>query len=64
MNSSSDDDDDPVVREIDMYLAKGLVEKLFLFQYCVRPSRATYDFTPHLGARIKPIQQEVELFDL
>ena len=61
MNSSSDDDDDPVVKEIDMYLAKGLAEKLFLFQYPVRPSSATYDFTPHFGARIKPQQQKVEL---
>ena len=61
MLSSSDDEDDPVVREIDMYLAKGLAEKLLLFQYPVRPSTASYDFTPHLAARIKPIQQKVEL---
>jgi len=61
MPSSSDDDDDPAVREIDLYLAKGLAEKLLLFQYPVRPSNTTYDNTPHLASRIKPIHQKVEL---
>lgn len=61
MLSSSDDEDDPVVKEIDLYLAKGLAEKLLLFQYPVRPSNATYDHTPHMASRIKPVQQKVEL---
>ncbi|XP_057311947.1 DNA-directed RNA polymerase III subunit RPC5-like [Hydractinia symbiolongicarpus] len=61
--ASSEDDDmeDKVVHEIDMCLAKGLAEKLFLFQYPVRPASMTYDQTKHLAARMKPTQQKVEL---
>ncbi|XP_028331725.1 DNA-directed RNA polymerase III subunit RPC5 [Gouania willdenowi] len=58
---ASDDDDDPVVEEIDVYLAKSLADKLFLFQYPVRPSTMNYDDINHLAAKIKPKQQRVEL---
>lgn len=44
-----------------MYLAKSLAEKLYLFQYPVRPASMTYDDIPHLSAKIKPKQQKVEL---
>uniref|UniRef100_A0A8C9H2G3 RNA polymerase III subunit E n=1 Tax=Piliocolobus tephrosceles TaxID=591936 RepID=A0A8C9H2G3_9PRIM len=47
--------------EIDVYLAKSLAEKLYLFQYPVRPASMTYDDIPHLSAKIKPKQQKVEL---
>lgn len=57
----ANEEDDPVVQEIDVYLAKSLVEKLYLFQYPVRPASMTYDDIPHLSARIKPKQQKVEL---
>ncbi|XP_041672197.1 DNA-directed RNA polymerase III subunit RPC5 [Cheilinus undulatus] len=58
---ASGDDDDPIIEEIDVYLAKSLAEKLYLFQYPVRPSTMTYDDVNHLAARIKPKQQRVEL---
>uniref|UniRef100_A0A8C3AW99 Polymerase (RNA) III (DNA directed) polypeptide E n=1 Tax=Cyclopterus lumpus TaxID=8103 RepID=A0A8C3AW99_CYCLU len=47
--------------QIDVYLAKSLADKLYLFQYPVRPSTMTYDDVNHLTARIKPKQQKVEL---
>uniref|UniRef100_A0AAY4BHT1 DNA-directed RNA polymerase III subunit RPC5 C-terminal domain-containing protein n=1 Tax=Denticeps clupeoides TaxID=299321 RepID=A0AAY4BHT1_9TELE len=58
---ASGEDDDPVVQEIDVYLAKSLVDKLYLFQYPVRPSSMSYDDATHLSAKIKPKQQKVEL---
>ncbi|XP_053196963.1 DNA-directed RNA polymerase III subunit RPC5 [Scomber japonicus] len=58
---ASGDDDDPIIEEIDVYLAKSLAEKLYLFQYPVRPSAMTYDDVNHLAAKIKPKQQRVEL---
>ncbi|XP_066920648.1 DNA-directed RNA polymerase III subunit RPC5-like [Clytia hemisphaerica] len=61
MANSTFEEDDPVVHEIDICLAKALAEKLFLFQYPVRPSSFSYDHTPHLATRMKPKQQKVEL---
>lgn len=58
---ASGEDDDPIIEEIDVYLAKSLAEKLYLFQYPVRPSIMTYDDVNHLSAKIKPKQQKVEL---
>ncbi|XP_070783389.1 DNA-directed RNA polymerase III subunit RPC5 [Enoplosus armatus] len=58
---ASGDDDDPIIEEIDVYLAKSLADKLYLFQYPVRPSNMTYDDVNHLAAKIKPKQQRVEL---
>ncbi|KAL8175488.1 UNVERIFIED_CONTAM: DNA-directed RNA polymerase III subunit RPC5, partial [Gekko kuhli] len=46
---------------IDVYLAKSLSEKLYLFQYPIRPASMTYDDVTHLSAKIKPKQQKVEL---
>ncbi|KAI2577604.1 RNA polymerase III subunit E [Homo sapiens] len=54
----ANEEDDPVVQEIDVYLAKSLAEKLYLFQYPVRPASMTYDDIPHLSAKIKPKQQK------
>ncbi|EHB13194.1 DNA-directed RNA polymerase III subunit RPC5 [Heterocephalus glaber] len=59
--SMANEEDDPVVQEIDVYLAKSLAEKLYLFQYPVRPASMTYDDIPHLSAKIKPKQQKVEI---
>ncbi|KAA8581374.1 hypothetical protein FQN60_002955 [Etheostoma spectabile] len=61
INMASGDDDDPIIEEIDVYLAKSLADKLYLFQYPVRPSTMTYDDVNHLSAKIKPKQQRVEL---
>ncbi|XP_057682742.1 DNA-directed RNA polymerase III subunit RPC5 [Corythoichthys intestinalis] len=58
---ASGDDDDPIIEEIDVYLAKSLAEKLYLLQYPVRPSKMTYDDVNLLAAKIKPKQQRVEL---
>uniref|UniRef100_A0AAQ4QC28 DNA-directed RNA polymerase III subunit RPC5 C-terminal domain-containing protein n=1 Tax=Gasterosteus aculeatus aculeatus TaxID=481459 RepID=A0AAQ4QC28_GASAC len=58
---ASGDDDDPIIEEIDVYLAKSLSDKLYLFQYPLRPSTMTYDDVNHLSAKIKPKQQRVEL---
>uniref|UniRef100_A0A8C5WKX6 RNA polymerase III subunit E n=1 Tax=Leptobrachium leishanense TaxID=445787 RepID=A0A8C5WKX6_9ANUR len=55
------EDDDPIVQEIDVFLAKTLAEKLYLFQYPIRPLSMTYDGVPHLSAKIKPKQQKVEI---
>ncbi|XP_069590276.1 DNA-directed RNA polymerase III subunit RPC5 [Ranitomeya imitator] len=55
------EDDDPIIQELDVYLAKSLAEKLYLFQYPIRPSLMSYDGVPHLSARIKPKQQKVEI---
>lgn len=60
-SSMENEDDDPIIQELDVYLAKSLAEKLYLFQYPIRPSMMTYDGVPHLSARIKPKQQKVEL---
>ncbi|XP_037320262.1 DNA-directed RNA polymerase III subunit RPC5 isoform X1 [Pungitius pungitius] len=58
---ASGEDDDPIIEEIDVYLAKSLSDKLYLFQYPLRPSTMTYDDVNHLSAKIKPKQQRVEL---
>uniref|UniRef100_UPI00398F3D95 DNA-directed RNA polymerase III subunit RPC5 isoform X2 n=1 Tax=Pristiophorus japonicus TaxID=55135 RepID=UPI00398F3D95 len=55
------EEDDPIIREIDVHLAKSLAEKLYLFQYPVRPATMKYDDVTHLTARIKPKQQKVEV---
>ncbi|XP_067859633.1 DNA-directed RNA polymerase III subunit RPC5 isoform X2 [Heptranchias perlo] len=55
------EEDDPIIQEIDVHLAKSLAEKLYLFQYPVRPASMKYDEVTHLAARIKPKQQKVEL---
>ncbi|KAM9012406.1 DNA-directed RNA polymerase III subunit RPC5 isoform 2-T2 [Guaruba guarouba] len=50
-----------LVHEIDVFLARSLLEKLYLFQYPIRPASMTYDDVTHLSAKIKPKQQKVEL---
>lgn len=59
--SMAEEEDDPIIQEIDVYLAKSLSEKLFLFQYPIRPAAMTYNDMTHLSAKIKPKQQKVEL---
>ncbi|XP_054848784.1 DNA-directed RNA polymerase III subunit RPC5 [Eublepharis macularius] len=57
----ANEEDDPIIQEIDVHLAKSLSEKLYLFQYPIRPASMTYDDVTHLSAKIKPKQQKVEL---
>ncbi|XP_024940952.1 DNA-directed RNA polymerase III subunit RPC5 isoform X2 [Cephus cinctus] len=54
-----ENDSDPVIREIPVYLSKTLAEKLFIFQYPVRPDREGYDNAVILKSSIKPENQEV-----
>ncbi|XP_014669271.1 PREDICTED: DNA-directed RNA polymerase III subunit RPC5-like [Priapulus caudatus] len=56
-----EDDDDPVVQEVDIFLSKALTERLYLFQYPVRPATMPYDEVEVIGVRMKPKQQKVEL---
>ncbi|XP_048575681.1 DNA-directed RNA polymerase III subunit RPC5-like isoform X2 [Nematostella vectensis] len=58
---ADEEDEDAVVQEVDVFLAKSLADKLYLFQYPSRPAVVTYDPVQHLGARIKPQQQKVEI---
>ncbi|XP_066291491.1 DNA-directed RNA polymerase III subunit RPC5-like [Branchiostoma lanceolatum] len=55
------EDDDPVVDEVDVFLAKGLAENLYLFQYPLRPSGVIHDPSKVQAARFKPQHQKVEL---
>ncbi|XP_068002888.1 DNA-directed RNA polymerase III subunit RPC5 [Melanerpes formicivorus] len=57
----ANEEDDPILQEIDVFLARSLLEKLYLFQYPIRPASMTYDDVTHLSAKIKPKQQKVEL---
>nr|CAG4642574.1 EOG090X07NA [Evadne anonyx] len=55
------DDDDPVVQEIPVFLAKNLLEKLYVFQYPLRSVSAKAEAPHVIAARIKPKIQDVEL---
>lgn len=54
-------EDEEVEKEIDVYLSKGLVDNLYLFQYPTRPWNMTYDEAIVSATRVKPQQQKVEL---
>ncbi|XP_076234068.1 RNA polymerase III subunit E [Calliopsis andreniformis] len=54
-----DSENDPVVKEIPVFLSKTLADKLFIFQYPVRPAREGYDNATFLKSSIKPENQEV-----
>ncbi|XP_066587865.1 DNA-directed RNA polymerase III subunit RPC5 [Prorops nasuta] len=56
-----DKNDDSVVKEIPVFLSKALADKLFIFQYPVRPAREGYDKATFLKSAIKPENQEVRL---
>ncbi|KAJ9580202.1 hypothetical protein L9F63_004145, partial [Diploptera punctata] len=55
------EDDDPVIQEIPVYLSKLLADKLFLYQYPVRPRDISSDNFEVMQSRIKPKHQEVRL---
>ncbi|OWF55981.1 DNA-directed RNA polymerase III subunit RPC5-like [Mizuhopecten yessoensis] len=55
------DEEDPVEHEVNVYLSKTLADKLYLFQYPVRPAHMTYDDAPHINTKIKPDQKKVEI---
>lgn len=55
------DENDPVVKEIDVYLAKSLSNNIYLLQYPIRPQERSYENTIYLGAKIKPKQSKLEI---
>lgn len=59
--SKMESETDPVVKEIPVYLSKTLADKLFVFQYPVRPSGEGYDNATFLKSSIKPENQEVRI---
>ncbi|XP_063995031.1 DNA-directed RNA polymerase III subunit RPC5 [Diachasmimorpha longicaudata] len=60
-SSSMETDDDPVVKEIPVYLSKTLADKLFIFQYPIKPAKEGYDNAEFLKTAIKPENQEVRI---
>nr|XP_003702985.2 PREDICTED: DNA-directed RNA polymerase III subunit RPC5 [Megachile rotundata] len=54
-----ENENDPVVKEIPVFLSKTLADKLFIFQYPVRPAGEGYDNVTFLKTSIKPENQEV-----
>ncbi|KAI8930341.1 Sin-like protein conserved region-domain-containing protein [Entophlyctis helioformis] len=55
-----DDPDDPIVQEIDVYLANDISESLYMLQFPTRPMPFTPDVLPKVG-RIKYKTKKVQL---
>lgn len=54
--------DDPLVGEVKVFLSKTLSEGLYVFQYNSKPSNRPFDPRNEcVGAKVKPLQQKVEL---
>ncbi|XP_043280382.1 DNA-directed RNA polymerase III subunit RPC5 [Venturia canescens] len=56
--STMETDDDPVIKEIPVFLAKNLADKLYVFQYPIRPAEAGYDNAKFIKTMLKPKNQE------
>ncbi|XP_058806428.1 DNA-directed RNA polymerase III subunit RPC5 [Phymastichus coffea] len=56
-----DEDSDPVVKEIPVFLSKKLDNKLFIFQYPLKPAGDGYDNSTFIKTAIKPENQEVTI---
>lgn len=56
-----DDEEDPVVEEIPVYLSKALAENLYLLQYPVKASAATFDDGQVVNSCVKPINQQIKV---
>ncbi|XP_076293456.1 RNA polymerase III subunit E [Lasioglossum baleicum] len=56
-----ENENDPVVKEIPVFLSKTLADKLFIFQYPIRPAKDGYDNATVIKSSIKPQNQEVLL---
>ncbi|XP_033336227.1 RNA polymerase III subunit E [Megalopta genalis] len=57
--NTMESENDPVVNEIPVFLSKTLADKLFIFQYPLRPAKDGYDNATLLKSSIKPQNQEV-----
>ena len=58
-SNTMENENDPVIKEIPVFLSKSLADKLFIFQYPVRPAREGYDNATIIKSSIKPENQEV-----
>ncbi|XP_058054854.1 DNA-directed RNA polymerase III subunit RPC5 [Anopheles bellator] len=56
-----DDEDDPVVEEIPVHLSKTLADNLYLLQYPVKSSTATFDDSRVVNCCVKPINQQIKI---
>ncbi|XP_053690133.1 DNA-directed RNA polymerase III subunit RPC5 [Sabethes cyaneus] len=56
-----DDEDDPVVEEIPVFLSTTLAENLYLLQYPVKSSNATFDDGQVVNSCVKPINQQIKV---
>ncbi|XP_055625347.1 DNA-directed RNA polymerase III subunit RPC5 [Toxorhynchites rutilus septentrionalis] len=56
-----EDEDDPVIEEIPVYLSKTLAENLYLLQYPVKASSATFDDGQVVNSCVKPINQQIKV---
>ncbi|KAK0168773.1 hypothetical protein PV327_002543 [Microctonus hyperodae] len=54
-------EEDPVVKEIPVYLSQTLADKLYIFQYPIRPASQGYDNATFIKTAIKPENQEIEI---
>ncbi|XP_008545381.1 DNA-directed RNA polymerase III subunit RPC5 [Microplitis demolitor] len=59
--NSMDSDNDPVESEFPVLLSTTLADKLFIFQYPIRPASKGYDKTTFLKTSIKPENQEFRI---
>ncbi|KAK3894025.1 hypothetical protein Pcinc_002184 [Petrolisthes cinctipes] len=58
---TDESENDPVVAELPVYLAKTLLDKLYVLQYPVRPHSHTYDDDSILKTKIRPRSKNVEV---
>jgi DNA-directed RNA polymerase-3 subunit RPC5 len=55
------EEDDPVVKELDVFLAQELAPSLHLLQYPLRPPWRPYDVSKMAAAKIKPNQRKLQM---
>ncbi|CAK8687070.1 unnamed protein product [Clavelina lepadiformis] len=54
-------DEDEVIGEMDVYLAKGLQDNIFLLQYPTTSTKRTYTADQRIVARVKPEHKKLEM---
>lgn len=61
MEWSAAEDSDPVVREIDVFVAPVMGENLYLLQHPLRPQWRPYGMEQMEHVKVKPLQRRLEL---
>lgn len=56
-----EDEEDPVVEEIPVFLSKTLADHLYLLQFPVKASTATFDDGQVVNSCVKPINQQIKV---